>query len=74
MYEEPPPVRKPPTHRRPQKRIPTSPPDSDASLHQPPRTITPPFTPPVPSNRQEEPVHPEDDHTPRIYTEETVVS
>ncbi len=74
-YEESPPVRKPP------KRIRT-PPVEERPISQPRKSITPPVTTPITSPRatsppthEEEPVHhDEEQHTPRIYTEETVVN
>ncbi|CAF2904300.1 unnamed protein product [Rotaria sp. Silwood2] len=68
-YEEPPPVRKPPPPRRPAKRIRT-PPDTEERPARPTQIITPPPSPPLP--RQEESTQEAEQHTPRIYTEETV--
>lgn len=65
-YQEPAPIRRPSNRERPPKRT-LTPPESDVSLaEEPPKPVIPP-------TRPEDSVH-QEDHTPRIYTEETVVS
>ncbi|CAF4378330.1 unnamed protein product, partial [Adineta steineri] len=70
-YEEPPP-RKPVPKKRPPKRTRT-PPDNEDRPYRPVQVTPPPSPPP---EHHDEPAHTEDkeheEHTPRIYTEETV--
>jgi hypothetical protein len=74
-HEEPPPVRKPNPQRRPPKRIRT-PPDAEEKPAPPRHTETPPPSPPpTPPPHHDDTMHEEEKpHTPRIYTEETVVN